>query len=84
MRRRDFITLVGSVTLAMPSVAQERVRRIGVLIGYAESDPEGQASFAAFREALQKLGWAEGRNIRIDSRWALDAELTQRFANEVY
>ena len=46
------------------------MRRIGVLMAYAESDPEGQAWVAAFREGLQKLGWAEGRNIRIDTRWA--------------
>ena len=52
------------------------MRRIGVLMAYAESDPEGQARVAAFREGLQKLGWAEGRNIRIDTRWATpgDAE----------
>jgi putative tryptophan/tyrosine transport system substrate-binding protein len=46
------------------------VRRIDVLMAYAESDPEGQASIAAFREGLQKLGWTDGRNIRIDTRWA--------------
>jgi ABC-type uncharacterized transport system substrate-binding protein len=50
----------------------------------AENDPEGQASFAAFREGLQKLGWSEGRNIRIDTRWAPpDVELMQRFAKEL-
>ena len=45
------------------------MRRIGVLMGYAASDPEAQAWVAAFREALRKLGWAEGRNIRLDIRW---------------
>ena len=72
MRRRDFITLLGGAA-AWPLAARaqsDRVRRIGVLMAYAESDPEGQAQVAAFREELQKLGWAEGRNIRIDSRWA--------------
>jgi putative ABC transport system substrate-binding protein len=60
------------------------MRRIGVLMGYAESDPEGQASFAAFRGGLQKLGWTEGRNILTDTRWgALDAESRQRFAKEL-
>jgi len=46
------------------------MRRIGILMGFAESDRDGQAFVAAFREGLQKLGWVEGRNIRIDVRWA--------------
>jgi putative ABC transport system substrate-binding protein len=56
-----------------------------VLIGWPESDPEGQASVAAFRDGLQKLGWTEGHNIRIDTRWATpaDAESVQRFAKEL-
>jgi putative tryptophan/tyrosine transport system substrate-binding protein len=87
MRRREFISHIGGAAVAWPLTARaqqpDRMRRIGALMAFAESDPEGQASFAAFREALQKLGWAEGRNIRIDSRWALDAELTQRFAKEL-
>jgi putative ABC transport system substrate-binding protein len=58
-------------------------RRIGVLMGYAENGSEAQAWVAAFREGLQKLGWTEGRNIRIDTRWAAsDAEAIQRFAQE--
>ena len=61
------------------------MRRIGVLMGYAESDRQGQAFVAAFRDELQKLGWTEGRNIRIDTRWATpgDAESRQRFAKEL-
>jgi putative ABC transport system substrate-binding protein len=61
------------------------VRRIGMLMGFAESDLEGQAYVAAFREGLQKLGWAENRNMRIDTRWSPppDAEATQRFAKEL-
>jgi ABC-type uncharacterized transport system substrate-binding protein len=56
----------------------------GVLMAYAESDSEGQAWVAAFREGLQKLGWAEGRNIRLDTRWAaVDIDMTQRFAKEL-
>jgi putative tryptophan/tyrosine transport system substrate-binding protein len=87
MRRRDFITVVGSAA-AWPLIAvaqqSDRMRRIGVLMGFAESDPEGQALVAAFREGLEKLGWAEGRNVRIDYRWtALDKELMQRFAKEL-
>jgi putative ABC transport system substrate-binding protein len=61
------------------------MRRIGVLMGYPDSDAAGQAYVAAFREGLQKLGWAEGRNIRIDFRWvaASDAESMQRSAKEL-
>jgi putative ABC transport system substrate-binding protein len=61
------------------------VRRIGVLMGFAESDSEGQAFIAAFREGLQKLGWLKGGNTRIDARWAAptNADLMQRFANEL-
>src|SRR5262249_7076736 len=62
----------------------ERIRRIRVLMSFAESDPEAQARVAAFREGLQKLGWTEGRNIRIDTRWATaNVELIQRFAKEL-
>jgi len=87
MRRRDFITVVGSAA-AWPLIAvaqqSDRMRRIGVLMGFAESDPEGQALVAAFREGLQQLGWTEGRNVRIDYRWtALDKELMQRFAKDL-
>jgi putative ABC transport system substrate-binding protein len=88
MRRREFIRLFGGAAAAWPLAARaqqpDRVRRIGVLMGYAESDQEAQAWVAAFREGLQKLGWTEGRNIRIDTRWAAaDAELMQRFAQEL-
>jgi putative ABC transport system substrate-binding protein len=87
MRRREFITLIGGGA-AWPLTARaqqaERVRRIGVLTAYSESDPEAQARVGAFREGLQKLGWTEGRNIRIDARWATsDSALMQRFAEEL-
>jgi ABC-type uncharacterized transport system substrate-binding protein len=61
------------------------VRRIGVLMAYAESDSEAQAWIAAFREGLQKLGWTEGRNISLDVRWATGerAEI-ERFAKELF
>jgi putative tryptophan/tyrosine transport system substrate-binding protein len=91
VRRREFIAfLAGAATasIARPLAAlaqqAERMRRIGVLMGYAESDREGQANVAAFRGGLQKLGWTEGRNIRLDTRWAAaDADLMQRFAKEL-
>ena len=61
------------------------MRRIGVLMGYAESDSEGQAFVVAFREGLQKLGWVENRNMRIDYRWATsdDSDSIERFAKEL-
>src|SRR4029077_19515806 len=89
MKRRTFIALLGSAAAAWPLAARaqqpDRMRRIGVLMGYAENDSEAQAWVAAFREGLQKLGWTEGRNIRIDTRWATpgDAEAMQRFAKEL-
>jgi putative tryptophan/tyrosine transport system substrate-binding protein len=73
MQRREFITLVGGATAAWPLAAWaqqgERVRRIALLLGFPEGDVEGEASVAAFQEGLQELGWAKGRNIRIDIRW---------------
>jgi len=70
--------------IAAPAQHGARVRRIGVLMAYAESDPEVQARVAAFRDGLQKLGWTEGRNIRINHLWAaIDAESRQRFAKEL-
>jgi putative ABC transport system substrate-binding protein len=87
MQRREFITLLGG-TLSLPLTTRaqqtERAPRIGVLMAYAESDREGHDWLAAFRERLQKLGWTEGRNIRIDTRWAAaDVEAMQRFAKEL-
>ena len=74
MRRREFISLVGGVAAGWPLTVRaqqgERMRRIGVLMGLAESDPPAQARVGAFRKGLQTLGWTEGRNVRIDIRWA--------------
>src|SRR5262249_24164866 len=86
-KRREFISLLGA-TAAWPLAARaqqgERARRIGVLMAYAESDPEAQTLVLAFRDGLQKLGWTEGHNIRIDLRWgASDVEAMQRFAKEL-
>ena len=87
MRRRDFITLVaGAATWPLVARAQSvgQPRRIGVLMAFAESDPEGQAWVAAFREELEKTGWTEGRNIRIDYGWAGgDAESRQHIAKQL-
>jgi putative tryptophan/tyrosine transport system substrate-binding protein len=82
------IAAIGGATVAWPPAARaqqpERMRRIDVLMAYAESDLEGQALVAAFREGLQKLGWTESRYIRIDTRRAAaDVELMQRFAREI-
>src|SRR5262249_30085493 len=86
-KRREFISLLGGVAawpLAARAQQADRMRRDDVLMAYAESDPEGQALVAAFREGLQKFGWTESRNIRIDTRWAADdVELMQRFAREI-
>jgi putative ABC transport system substrate-binding protein len=89
VKRREFITLLGGATVVWPLAARaqqpDRVRRIGVLMGYAESNREGEAFVAAFREGLQKLGWSENRNLRIDTRWAIsdDADSIQRYAKEL-
>ena len=75
--RRNFITLVGGAASAWPLASRaqqtERMRRIGVLMAHAETDPEYRDYLTAFLEELRKLGWTEGRNIQIDTRWgALD------------
>ena len=73
MRRREFITVVGGAA-AWPLVAHaqppDRMRLIGVLMAYAESDSTVQSWLTAFRAALAKLGWTEGSNLRIELRWS--------------
>src|SRR5262245_21875220 len=70
MRRREFITLVGgAVTLPLGARAQERIRRVGVLMPYGKDNPEVQARIAAFIDELQQLGWIDGRNAKIEYRW---------------
>jgi len=89
MRRREFITLLGGTAamwpLAVRAQQPEHMRRIGVLMGYPESDSEAQANIAGFRKELEKLGWVEDRNLRLETRWATpeDAEARQRFAKEL-
>lgn len=85
MKRREFIALAAAATTWPLAAHAQATRRIGVLMGYAENDPEAQGWVAAFREGLQKLGWIEGRNIRTDIRWAVPSnpESIQRSAKEL-
>ena len=88
MRRREFITLLGSATVAWPLAARsqqtERMRRIGVLMPYPANDLEGQARIGAFQQELQQLGWAIGRNVRVDTWWAgANANDIRRHAEEL-
>jgi putative ABC transport system substrate-binding protein len=87
MRRRDFIKVIGSSAAAWPLAAhaQERVRRIGVLVGaQVRDEPEGIANFAAFRQGLQQAGWSDGGNVRIDYRWGLgSADNVRKYAMEL-
>ena len=73
MRRRTFIAALGGA-VAWPLMARaqqpERMRRIGVLMPLAADDPEAQGRIAAFVQGLQQLGWTDGGNVRIDTRWA--------------
>ena len=88
LRRREFIIL-GSLAAGRPLPARaqqnEKLRRIGVLMAHAENDPEFKDYLDAFRQGLQKLGWIEGRNIQIDTRWGAlaDAEMRRRSAREL-
>src|SRR5258707_13387670 len=87
MRRRQFITLLGgAVTCPLAASAQQpdRVRLIGVLMAYAQSDRVAQSWLAAFRDALAKLGWTEGSNLRIELRWSADnADRMRALAKEL-
>jgi ABC-type uncharacterized transport system substrate-binding protein len=87
MKRREFIAAVG-VAATWPFAARaeqgERVRRIGVLMHLAADDPEGQSRLAALTQGLQEAGWAVGRNLTVDVRWAAaDVELMKRLAKEL-
>jgi putative tryptophan/tyrosine transport system substrate-binding protein len=88
MRRREFITLLGGVALAKPLASRaeqaDRTRRVGVLIGYAETDPQAKALLAEFTQAVSEFGWIEGRNLRMDVRWAPgNTDLMRTFAKEL-
>jgi putative ABC transport system substrate-binding protein len=80
MRRREFITLIGSAAawpLSARAQRPDQTHRVGVLIGLAEDDPDSKARLGAFREGLDKLGWSEGRNIHLDVRFVLPANEQQ-------
>jgi len=92
MKRRDFLGLAGSAALApamlRPRTARaqqpEQMRRVGMLFGIAADDPNAQAEYAAFLQGLQQLGWTEGRNVRIDPRWAAgNAAALRKYAAEL-
>ena len=74
MRRRDFITVLGGAAFTGPFAVSaqptDRMRRVGVLMGYGEGDFEAKAFLAEFTQGLSALGWIEGRNLRMDVRWA--------------
>ena len=87
MKRRAFITLLGAAALwplAARAQQGERMRRIGVLMGWSESDPQFRYWIDTFVEALAKLGWADGRNVQINVRWASgDVGRMRAFAKEL-
>ena len=86
MNRRSFITLLGGVAAAWPLAAraQERMRRVGVLINATAEEPEAQSYVAAFQQGMQEFGWSVGRNLRVNLRWGGgDADLTRRYAAEL-
>ena len=88
MKRRQFIALLGGAAAAWPLAARaqqpERVRRVGMLMGYAEEDHEVRARVSAFEQALQELGWTSGRNIQFTYRWERgDAERMRVYAAEL-
>jgi putative ABC transport system substrate-binding protein len=89
VRRRQVIALLGGAAASWPLTARaqqpaERIRRVGALIGFAETDSYGQASANAFRQGLEQLGWVEGRNIRVDYRFAAgDPALFKTYADEL-
>jgi putative tryptophan/tyrosine transport system substrate-binding protein len=88
MKRREFITGLGGAAASLPFAARaqqpDRMRRIGVLQAVAANDSEGPIRMAGFLQVLQQLGWTEGRNLRIDIRWAsADADLYRKYAAEL-
>jgi putative ABC transport system substrate-binding protein len=86
LKRRAFITLLGGVAawpLAAGAQQADRLLRIGVLMSLAADDPESQARLAVFAQGLQQLGWTIGQNVRVDYRWALNADTMRKYATEL-
>jgi putative ABC transport system substrate-binding protein len=88
MKRRAFLGALSGAVIAWPLAARaqqpDRIRTVGLLIAAAADDPEFQGRIAAFRQGLSQLGWSEGRNLRIDIRWATtNAELLRKHATEL-
>ncbi len=88
MRRREFITGVGGAAVSWPLAARaqqpERMRRIGVLMPFAENDPDAVAQLSGFLQGLAQLGWTDGRNVRMELRWAVGSvDRTRMFAKEL-
>jgi putative tryptophan/tyrosine transport system substrate-binding protein len=88
MRRRQFITLVGGASAVWPLVARaqqpERLRRVGALIGFSENDAFTRRTVSVFAQALERFGWVEGKNIRVDYRFAAgDPTLFKTYAAEL-
>src|SRR6516164_3616987 len=86
MKRRMFIAGLGSAAvwpLVVRAQQGERMRRIGVLMLYGPDDPAGLARLEAFRRGLQQAGWTEGRNVRIDIRWAGETGNSRPLAEEL-
>src|SRR3954452_24344434 len=89
MRRREFITILGGAAAVWPLAARaqqgERMRRVGVLMAVAASDPQSSRRLTAFVQGLQDLGWTDDRNVRIDTRWhpSADADHLRKSAAEL-
>ena len=88
MKRREFITLIGGAAALWSQVASAQnpggVRRIGVLLSLAETDPEGKAQLSGFTQGLAELGWIDGRNLRMEIRWGRgDIDRIRTFAKEL-
>src|SRR5260370_4756236 len=88
LRRREFIALLGGASAAWPFAARaqqgSRMRRIGVLMQFAENDPVAMAQLSGFMQGLAQLGWTDGRNVRMDLRWAAGSvDRARMFAKEL-
>ena len=84
MRRREFITVVGAAAAwPLAARAQQPTVRVGLLMSRVENDPDGQARVRAFVDALQQLGWTDGRNVRLDIRWSAKPAESDKYAAEL-